>query len=198
MWESTYRQIRSHKYLFASLSAFNFPFGSISSFVQSRDHFIESLPPRHVVDILIRSYFVAVEPVYRLFHPQQFEDELNAFWVNNSQFSDEWLAQFFMVLTLGYQTTPGRLVSSISQLSNEWTDSFLDAVQFFFGRSPYVSSPTLVLVRTMCLVVIAQMLGVIKGVETPQLMNAMGFLSRSGRDASPSPKSIALLWIDSI
>ncbi|KXX82920.1 Oleate activated transcription factor 3 [Madurella mycetomatis] len=155
-WEPTYRQIQGHKYIFASLSGFNFPFGDITSSNRSRDHVTQCLPRRHVVDILIRSYFAAVEPIYRLFHPQQFEEELNTFWIDSSQCTNDI----------------GRPPEGLS-------DRFLHAAQFFLGRSPYLSAPTLASVRTMCLAVIAQMLGIVKGTEMSQLLSVMGFLSRS-------------------
>ncbi|GAB1310148.1 Oleate activated transcription factor 3 [Madurella fahalii] len=178
-WEPTYRQIQSQKYIFASLSGFNFPFGDITSFAQSRDQAFQCLPPRHVVGTFIRSYFLALEPIYRLFHPEQFEEELNSFWIDSSQYTNEWLSQFFMVLALGYRTTPDHILSSIGRPPEDLSDCFLHAAQFFLGRSPYLSAPTLVSVRTMCLAVIAQMLGIVKGADMSQLLSVMGFLSRS-------------------
>lgn len=122
---------------------------------------------------------MAVEPIYRLFHPQQFEEELNTFWIDSSQCTNEWLSQFFMMLALGYRTTPDHTLSSIGRLPEDLSDRFLHAAQFFLGRSPYLSAPTLTSVRIMCLVVIAQMLGIVKGAEMSQSLSVMGFLSRS-------------------
>ncbi|KAK4147888.1 oleate activated transcription factor 3 [Dichotomopilus funicola] len=148
-WESTYRRIQGHKYLFASLSGLNFPFGGLCSFFQHGDEVIQCLPARPAVNVLIQSYFQTLNPIYRLLHHQQFMKELEEFWNSNSQCSEEC-----------------------------WTEHFLDAAQFFFSRSPYLSAPTLVSMRVLCLVIIARMLD-LKGAETSQLPVLMGFLSRS-------------------
>ncbi|KAK4042190.1 oleate activated transcription factor 3 [Parachaetomium inaequale] len=128
--EPAYRQLQSHKYLFTSLS---------------------------VVDLLIRAYFQTLNPVYHLFHFPQFEEELNAIWVNSSQCSEEW---------------------GIGQCMEGWTERLLDAAQFFCSKSLYLSAPTLTSVRALCLVVIARLLD-LKGAETSQLASLAGFLSRS-------------------
>jgi hypothetical protein len=60
-----------------------------------------------------------------------------------------------------------------------WTEErFLDAAQFFFSRSPYLSVPTLTSVRTLCLVLIARILE-LKGAETSQPGSLAGILTRS-------------------
>jgi hypothetical protein len=176
-WEPKYTKIRSYKHLFASPSDLDPPFGSICSFSQDGDKILQSLPPRHIVDALVQSYFEAFEPIYRLFHPRQFDDELDAFWIDNSNCSEEWLGQVFMVLALGYQTAPAHILTSIEQL--DWTERFHDAAQFFLKRSTCFSAPTLSSVQTMCLVVVAQMLGIVKEAVMSQLVAFVGFLTRS-------------------
>lgn len=179
-WESTYRRVQGHKYLFASLSGLNFPVGGLCSFFQHRDDAIQCLPARPVVDVLIQNYFRTFNPIYRLLHNQQFMKELEEFWNSNSQYSEEWLAQLFLVLALGYEATPEQAwdVQGQPDLAESWTEHCLDAAQFFFSRSPYLSMPTLVSVRVLCLVLVARMLD-LKGAETSQLPVLMGFLSRS-------------------
>ncbi|KAH6634117.1 hypothetical protein B0J18DRAFT_9375 [Chaetomium sp. MPI-SDFR-AT-0129] len=179
-WEPTYRRIQGHKYLFTSLSGLNFPFGGLCSFFQHRDEAIQCLPARPVVGVLIQSYFQTLNPIYRLLHHQRFMKELEEFWNSSSQCSEEWLAQLFLVLALGYEATPrqARDVQGHAGLTESWTEHFLDAAQFSFSRSPYLSTPTLISVRILCLVIVARMLD-LKGAESSQLPVLMGFLSRS-------------------
>jgi hypothetical protein len=177
-WEPTYRQIQSHKYMFTSISGFNFPLGGICVFSQNRDQVIQSIPPQQVVHRLVRAHLQAFEPIYRLFHPPQLEEELNAFWADNTSCAEEWLAQLFMVLALGSHTTPEPILRGTGPLMESCTARFLDAAQFCFSRSPYLSAPTLTSVRILCLTVIARLLEV-KGAETSQLLSLTGFLTRT-------------------
>lgn len=139
---------------------------------------LESLPPPQAVNTLIQSYFGAFESTHRLIHRQEFADELNAFWINNAQLSEAWLAQFTMMLALGCQAAPGHALAGTGRSAEDWTDVFLDAAQFFLGRSPYFTSPTLTTIRTLCLVVIARMMEIVKGNEMTHLVFLMGFVTR--------------------
>lgn len=166
--------------MFTSLSGLNFPFGGLCSFFQHRDEAIQCLPARQAVDVLIQGYFQTLNPIYRILHQQQFVKEVEEFWNSSSHCPEEWLAQLFLVLALGYEAAPeqARDVQGPPNLAESWTEHFLDAAQFFFSRSPYLSAPTLASVRVLCLVVVARMLD-LKGAETSQLPALMGFLSRS-------------------
>lgn len=83
-----------------------------------------------------------------------------------------------MVLALGYQAAPDHTLGSTEQPMEGWTERFLDAAQFFFSRSPYLSAPTLTSVRTLCLVLIARILE-LKGAETSQPTSLAGILTRT-------------------
>ncbi|KAK0669349.1 hypothetical protein QBC41DRAFT_364820 [Cercophora samala] len=177
-WGPRYRHLQSLKYLVAALPVHHFPFGEICHCSESRENALQSLPARPVVDTLVRSYFETFHPIYRLFHPAEFEYELQAFWMNANHFPEEWLAQFFMILALGSQAAPAQVFASTGRRPSSWTDQFMNSSQFFLCRSPFVSIPTLTSARTLCLGVIARIMDIVKGGETVQLASLMGYVSR--------------------
>ncbi|KAK4681020.1 hypothetical protein QC764_103750 [Podospora pseudoanserina] len=177
-WGPRYRHLQSLKYLVAALPVHHFPFGEICHCSESRESALQSLPPRPVVDTLVRCYFEVIHPIYRLLHPAEYEFELQAFWMNVNHFSEEWLAQFFMILALGCQAAPAQVFASTGRRPSSWTDQFLNSSQYFLCRSPFVSTPTLTSARTLCLGVIARIMDIVKGGETSQLASLMGYLGR--------------------
>lgn len=187
--------MRSHKDLVTSLSGAKFPFGSSSSFYLDVRQIVQFLPPRIHVDTLVGSYFKAFEPVYHLFHRKQFEIELGIFWDTNGICVDAWLAQFLMMVVLGYQVAPAHTQAQMELLADDWTDRLLDAAQLFFRRSSFYLAPDAESsVPTMCLIAVAQMMGLVAGVDMPQLVTFMGFLTRSAMvlhlDKPPSTTTI--------
>ncbi|KAK3942146.1 hypothetical protein QBC46DRAFT_352601 [Diplogelasinospora grovesii] len=177
-WEPRYRQLQELEYLFPSHSGVNFPLGSVCLYSHERRQVLESLPPRPIVEALVRCYFQAFEPTHRLLHSEQFADELSMFWINSDQVAEDWLAQLCMMLALGSRAASGHVFTNSGRSAGDWIDFFLDAAQFFFGRSPYFASPTLTTVRTLCMTVISRMTEIIKGSEPNQIIPLMGFVSR--------------------
>lgn len=172
VWEPTY---------FTSPSGFNFPFES-PCFFESRDQTLQCLPPRQIVDRLVGAYFEALDPIYRLFHHPQFNEELDGFYTDSGQCSEEWLAQLFMVLALGHATTQNHTIpGNPSEPIESWTERFLHAAQFFLSQFPYLHTPTLTSVRTLCLAVIARMLNLQGAGTSPPLASLTGILNRSAR-----------------
>ncbi|KAK0747991.1 hypothetical protein B0T21DRAFT_278298 [Apiosordaria backusii] len=177
-WGPRFRHLQSLKYLVAALPVHHFPFGEICHCSETRENALQSLPPRPVVGTLVRCYFETFHPIYRLLHPREFECELEAFWINVNQHSEEWLAQFFMILALGCKAAPVQVFASTGRRPGAWIDQFLNSSQFFLCRSPVASAPTLASARTLCLGVIARLMDIVKGGETLQLASLMGYVSR--------------------
>ncbi|KAK1754149.1 fungal-specific transcription factor domain-containing protein, partial [Echria macrotheca] len=177
-WEARYQQILRYEALFPSLPGSNFPFSSSFTVPQNRAQVLNRLPPSQVVNNLVQSYFNTFESTHRLVHRQEFMEELNAFWINNTQLSEEWLAQLCMMSALGCQAEPSQNLADTGQNSEYWTDIFLDAAQFFFSQSQCFTASTLTTLRVLCLAAIARMVEIVKGAEMNQLVSLMGFATR--------------------
>lgn len=156
----------------------NFPFSNTCALPPSQREIVQSLPPRQVVEALVTCYFQSCEVTHRLFHPLQFWDELHAFWSSRDNVSDGWLAQLLMMLAIGCQSAPDYLFQNTGRSQSQWTDAFLQGAQICFGRSAYMASPNLTTVRTLCLMVMAKMLEIVKGSTSVQIVALMGFVTR--------------------
>jgi hypothetical protein len=177
-WESRYREIKRLEYLFDPHTSSNFPFGQSLAILPFQGTIISQLPPRQVVEALAGCYFQSCEITHRLFHPMQFWDELRAFWSGNEVMEDAWLSQLFMVLALGCQTAPDYVLECTGKSPSQWTESLLEAAQICFCRAPYMAAPTLTTVRTLCMMVLAEMLELVKGTSPAQIVSLMGLVSR--------------------
>ena len=132
-----------------------------------------------MVELLIRCYFRSCEVTHRLFHPLQFRDELHNLWDNTDGVSDAWLAQLCMMLALGCRVAPiSYLQDNTGKSGRDWTSILLDAAQSSFGRSPYMLSPSLTTVRTLCMVVMAGMLELIGDSSPEYSLVLMGLVTR--------------------
>lgn len=131
-----------------------------------------------MVEALVSCYFQSCEVTHRLFHPVQFWDELHAFYNGTEQIQDAWLAQLFMVLALGCQTVPDYVLHPTGKTHSQLTEAFLEGAQICFGRSPYIAAPNLTSVRTLCLMVLAELLELVRGTSSTQIVSLMGFLTR--------------------
>ncbi|KAJ9133966.1 Oleate activated transcription factor 3 [Pleurostoma richardsiae] len=175
-WETRYRQLKGLKNLFPSLSGPNFPFGHQGFLAKSRAQILEVFPPRPVVETLVDNYMSTYESTYRLFHPQQLRDELDAFYQSCDDVPDGWFAQLCMILAFGCQTASNDVFERTMYYAECWTIFFLDAAELLFGLSPYMVSPDLTAVRTLCLMVLARQADTFKGSDTAQLATVMGVL----------------------
>ena len=148
-WQQRYREVKNLECLFANPSgSTNFPFSSSSV---SKCHILRSFPPNHVIDTLITNYMDTFGTTHCLFHASQLSYDVQ------TAVSDEWLAQFCMVLALGAETAPDYLFGNLGQSAAEWAGIFLGAAQASFSRSSYMASPSLSTVRTLCMMVIAKL-----------------------------------------
>ncbi|CAK7227334.1 hypothetical protein SEUCBS140593_006541 [Sporothrix eucalyptigena] len=156
-WQQRYCRVKSLKCLFPSLNDnINFPFSNTNA--ASKDQILTSLPPNHIVETLITHYFDTFGATHGLFHPAQLQYEVRQFYDAPSDVSDEWLAQFCMILALGAESTSDFLFSGSGQSAAGWASVFLNSAQASFGRSSYMVAPTLTTVRTLCMMVLAKLI----------------------------------------
>ena len=156
----------------------SFPLGDACQYTRDRHQVLATLPTRQLMEALISCYFAAFEPIHRLIHPREFYCELNAFWVDHSQPPDIWLSQLCMMAALGCRAAPGHIFRGSGRSAEDWTDLLLEAGQFFYGECLISTTPSLTMVRTLCLVVTARMMDIVKGTTVPQLVSLMGVAIR--------------------
>jgi hypothetical protein len=65
---------------------------------------MSALPPRHIVNQLLSTYFASATTGLRFIHYKKFHRECAEFWSNPSQTSFLWLSILFSLLALGTQT----------------------------------------------------------------------------------------------
>lgn len=148
-WQQRYTQVKNLECLFAAVNDnANFPFGA--SFC-SKEQVLRSFPPNHVIDVLVGNYLNTFGATHYLFHPSQLHYDFD------TAVSDEWLAEFCMVLGLGAETAPEYLFAGLAQSATAWVSTFMSAAQASFGRSLYMTAPSLSTVRTLCMMVIAKL-----------------------------------------
>ncbi|TPX06995.1 uncharacterized protein E0L32_011063 [Thyridium curvatum] len=176
-WEPRYRQIKNLKFLFPALSGMNYPFGNSSPYAATKTQIVDSLPPRHIVEALVSSYMNSIELTHGLLHPLLIQNELDYFWKNRHGVLDGWLAQLLMMLALGAQSMPDYILDGAGRSKSQWTDFFLESAQISLSRSPFMAAPDITTVRTLCMMVIAQMTE-LRGGDPNQLTCAMGFTTR--------------------
>ncbi|KAK3329307.1 hypothetical protein B0H66DRAFT_526693 [Apodospora peruviana] len=177
-WAPRYRQLRDLGCLFSSLPGISFPLGDGCQYSRTRDQVLATLPPRQLVEALLRCYFRAFESTHRLMHPQQFYLELLEFWVDDARLPDIWISQLCMMLALGCRAAPDHLFSGSGRSRIDCADLLLDAAQFFYGGSPISITPSITTVRTLCLAVMARMMEIVKGTTEAQLVSLMGITTR--------------------
>ncbi|OIW35426.1 hypothetical protein CONLIGDRAFT_658907 [Coniochaeta ligniaria NRRL 30616] len=177
-WDARYRQIKGLEYLFPPFGSMNFPFSNTCPIPPSQRDILNQLPTLPVVEALVTCYFQTCEVTHRLFQPLQFWDELSTFSRSRDQVLDGWLAQLLMILAIGCQNAPDYLIDHTGRSRSRWIEIFLEGAQISFGRSPYMTSPNLVTVRTLCLMVLARMLEIVKGSTSSQIVSLMGFVTR--------------------
>ncbi|KAM7200414.1 Fungal specific transcription factor domain containing protein [Rhypophila sp. PSN 637] len=177
-WQPRYRQIKDLSCLFSSLPGIPFPLGDSGQYSRARGQVLSTLPPRQLIEPLAQCYFAAFEPIHWLIHPQEFYYELNNFMMDHTRTPDIWLSQLCMMLALGCRAAPSHLFSGSGRSIQDWTDLLLDAAQYFYGGSLGSVSPNLTTVRSLCLIVIAQMMNIVKGTTVAQLESLMGMTVR--------------------
>ena len=115
------------------------------------------LPPRLIANVLIEAYFNSFGHTHRIFHRPTYEKELRAFWDNPVVWeSDPFLSQLFMVLALGCHAYDAQILSEAGYDKAALIEKCLDGAQLSFRQGRFMSKPTMVVVRTLCMMAIAQ------------------------------------------
>ncbi|KAI6766357.1 hypothetical protein HG530_007427 [Fusarium avenaceum] len=68
---------------------------------KNREELLNSLPDRNVADRLISRYFASMSPSQHIVHRPSFTRQYAKFWQDPNEASLHWIAQLFMMLSLG-------------------------------------------------------------------------------------------------
>ncbi|KAM7197794.1 Fungal specific transcription factor domain containing protein [Naviculisporaceae sp. PSN 640] len=177
-WQPRYRQLEDLSCLFSSLPGMAYPLGDTCQYSRERDQVISTFPSRKLVETLAQCYFAAFEPTHRLINQQEFAYELNSFWMDHTQTSDVWLTQLCMMLALGCRAAPNEVFRGSGRSAEDWTDTLLDSAQYFYGGRLSSLTPTLTTMRSLCLLIIARTMDIVKGSTVAQLESLMGMTVR--------------------
>ncbi|RSM05034.1 hypothetical protein CEP52_006543 [Fusarium oligoseptatum] len=129
----------------------NYPFGDDAQAFASRDVLLANFPSKQAQMVYVAHYMDTIEAAYRLFDSVSLSDEAKAFWDKPSETSDDWLAQYCTVLSLGCQCH-----NFVSQGSDKMSGQLLQAAETFLRRSPFLFRPAPATIRALCLMVIAK------------------------------------------
>ncbi|RSL68026.1 hypothetical protein CEP54_002987 [Fusarium duplospermum] len=129
----------------------NYPFGGDTQVVTSRDVLLANFPSKQAQMVYLAQYMDTVEAAYCLFDNVSLHDEIKTFWDKPSETSDDWLAQYCTVLSLGCQSH-----NFVSQVNEKMPGQLLQAAEAFLRRSPFMFRPTPATIRALCLMVIAK------------------------------------------
>ncbi|RSM18090.1 hypothetical protein CDV31_003012 [Fusarium ambrosium] len=129
----------------------NYPFGDDAQAFASRDVLLANFPSKQAQMVYVAHYMDTIEAAYRLFDSVSLNDEVKAFWDKPSETSDDWLAQYCTVLSLGCQSH-----NFVSRSSDRIPGQLLQAAESFLRRSPFMFRPTPATIRALCLMVLAK------------------------------------------
>ncbi|KKP04334.1 hypothetical protein THAR02_03537 [Trichoderma harzianum] len=129
----------------------NFPFNSPGAIKYSSLDKVRSLicTYRNNYMSFVDAYFALYQPVHPIIDPARFIDEINCFWNNPSDIDVSWLSSFLMVLALGCFAETRDATSTIELCL---------AAEACMAKTPFMVRPSMSVMRTMCLMVLAKQL----------------------------------------
>lgn len=155
----------------------NYPFSDERmNFSRSKASILTSLPEEHLIKTYTDSYLNSFERTHRLLHGPTFRKELQDFLQNPDDVDIAWLSQLFMMLALGYQGTRG--VESGNREDLTIVDIYLDGAEACLLLSPFMWRPTLTVLRTLCMMVIAKQIDIVSMDDPDALWTLIGMVVR--------------------
>lgn len=97
----------------------------------------------------VDAYFALYQPVHPIIDPVRFIDEINCFWNDPSDVDVSWLSSFLMVMALGCFAETRDATSTIELCL---------AAEACLAKTPFMVRPSMSVMRTLCLVVLAKQL----------------------------------------
>ncbi|KAH8885039.1 hypothetical protein GQ53DRAFT_729956 [Thozetella sp. PMI_491] len=165
------------EYTNSVVPSFNYPFGIKT---ENEDDFPEDLSqllPQSQQQLFLSYYMSTIEETYHLVDLASFETKLHAFWASKSTADDDWLAQYFVILSLGCQAFLS-IQDDYDETYRNLPTRLLYAAEHHLKRTPFLFNPSLGNIRTLCLIVIAKQLYAMSCHETDACWHLTGMLVR--------------------
>ncbi|KAM5358636.1 hypothetical protein ACJZ2D_015120 [Fusarium nematophilum] len=153
----------------------NFPFSNGRSSDETVQRILGQLPPRPVQEEFISLYIETIEKSFHVLDEAAWKQELQDFWKDISNSSDDWLAQLLMILSLGCQAY--NFASEDSPYLN-LPFRFMDAAHTMLARTPYMVKCSLANIRTLCLIVISKQVYVLSCHDSDTCWPLTGLIKR--------------------
>ena len=118
---------------------------------------ITYVPSRDESTILIKHYLDTVEKTHPLFHVPTLHQEINDFWSVQHPVEYDWLAQFFMILAVGYRTSSRHTQHKLGMsrtASQSPLRNFLFAAEACLKKARYLLTAKNTIIRALCLMTI--------------------------------------------
>ncbi|KAF2734369.1 hypothetical protein EJ04DRAFT_466897, partial [Polyplosphaeria fusca] len=150
----------------------NFPFGSQESAKYMSHASVYALLQASRIDCqtYIDCYLGMYQVIYPILDTETFVQEVEAFWEKSDEDVDvSWLAQFLLVLGLG---------CFVSSRDAQKATDFFFASEACLSKTPYMFRPTMVILRTLCLMVISKQVANATCWALDSCWNMMGLIIR--------------------
>ena len=156
----------------------NFPFGLLQEKANCSLRLSHQLPvDRDNARSLVNSYLATFEQAYRIIHVPTFLDEVNAYWIDPMAMEQGWMAQYLTILGLGNLVQTPAWAPETSGHEKRYSQLFEQA-QAYLMQTPFLSSPTLATIRTLCLMTIAKEAYTMSCRQSDASWSMMGLISR--------------------
>ncbi|EER28639.1 hypothetical protein D8B26_001087 [Coccidioides posadasii str. Silveira] len=152
----------------ADASGLNSNFTSL--FGNPKDYILSIIPNKDQIWVYVENYLSTVERIYRVLHIPSFRKEVEAFWKNESMPRWDWMAQFLMVIGIGWLTTPHANSKRVKRL--------LRAAEVCLLQMSFILHPTLLTINALCMMVIAKHMGAMSCHEYDSCGPLMGIVIR--------------------
>ncbi|KAF2835190.1 hypothetical protein M501DRAFT_1020182 [Patellaria atrata CBS 101060] len=177
-WKPFVMEMKSLKRNFPTRRSRNYPFGDRVAEHSTRAELIENLPDPSLVEKLVDNYMDTFERTHRLFHRPTFEKQLKDFWLNPTAVSDSWLSALFMMLALSCHSCPVSMLAGIGKTRDCLVEVLVDAAELALVRTPFMFKPTLDILRSLCMMVLAKEINIISFKDEDNVWTLMGFIER--------------------
>lgn len=138
----------------SSILPSNYPFGSgYQEQAPSKREILTYIPDQITTMYFITLYMDTIERTHPLLHRPTFHQELKQFWENPAKVEDGWLAQFLVMLGLGFHLSRG---VNATPGEEEALRKYFRGAETCLKSTTFLFSPSLTSLRTLSMMVLAR------------------------------------------